>query len=118
MSDPLRVSLVFSSQGMPYSMGRDALDAMETTYNLIFYTVLEKQTFVEEVRYLHCSVPRQCVLLSCHSLRSHLNLRKHIYVPLRLCSPRLLLSCVGRPLSILAPSTPADPRGEGCASWG
>lgn len=51
MSDPLRVSLVFSSQGMPYSMGRDVLDAMETTYNLIFYTVLEKQTFVEEVRY-------------------------------------------------------------------
>jgi hypothetical protein len=51
LSDPLRVSLVFSSQGMPYSMGRDALDAMETTYNLIFYTVLEKQTFVEEVRY-------------------------------------------------------------------
>jgi hypothetical protein len=51
LSDPLRVSLVFSSQGMPYSMGRDALDAMETTYNLIFYTVLEKQTFVEEVRH-------------------------------------------------------------------
>ena len=51
LTDSFRVACVFSSQGMPLVLGRAALDAMETTYNLIFYTVLEKQTFVEEVRY-------------------------------------------------------------------
>ena len=50
LTDPLRVALVFSSQGLPYSIGRAALDALETTYDLIFTQEEEKEQFVEEVR--------------------------------------------------------------------
>jgi hypothetical protein len=48
-SDSTRVAVVFSSQGLPYSMGRAALDALETTYDLIFSDVETKDNFVADV---------------------------------------------------------------------
>lgn len=48
-SDSTRVAVVFSSQGLPYSMGRAALDALETTYDLIFSDVETKDNFVTDV---------------------------------------------------------------------
>ncbi len=50
MTDAQLVSLVFSSQGLPYSLGRAALDALETTYVLLFVSADEKRQFVEQVR--------------------------------------------------------------------
>ena len=59
LTNDLRVAVVFSSQGMPLSKGKKALDAMETTYDLIFSTVDEKDKFVQEVgarmHLLHCA---------------------------------------------------------------
>jgi hypothetical protein len=55
-SDSTRVAVVFSSQGLPYSMGRAALDALETTYDLIFSDVETKDNFVADVGVgrMHC----------------------------------------------------------------
>jgi hypothetical protein len=50
LTDSFRVACVFSSQGMPLVLGRAALDAMETTYDLVFPSVEEKVAFVEQVR--------------------------------------------------------------------
>ncbi len=49
-TDDTRVALVFSSQGLPLSIGRAVLDAMETTYDLMLTSAEEKTRLVEEVR--------------------------------------------------------------------
>jgi hypothetical protein len=59
LTDDTRVALVFSSQGLPLSIGRAALDAMETTYDLMMATAEEKASLVEEVCVSVCVC--QCV---------------------------------------------------------
>ena len=49
LTDDCRVALVFSSQGLPLSLGKDALDAVETKYDLILPTVADKDKFIDEV---------------------------------------------------------------------
>ncbi len=69
-TDGARVALVFSSQGLPYSMGRAALDSMETTYDLVFPDPATKEKFVGEVgaHMLLCAWP--CCGRSGHALCS------------------------------------------------
>ncbi len=51
--DETRIALLFSSQGMPLSVGREALDAVETKYDLIMPSVADKDKFLDAVR-AHC----------------------------------------------------------------
>jgi hypothetical protein len=62
--------LVFSSRGLELSLGRDALDEMETMYDIVFETADDRTAFVEEVS-VSSSVDRWCAgVRPCRAVRA------------------------------------------------
>ena len=60
-ADDCRVAMVFTSTGLPLALGADVLDSMETRYDVIFESSVEKEEFLVAVR-RHWS---GCVVSSC-----------------------------------------------------